>query len=52
MYRYKLDGTFLDMHRFSEKTRGKFCFDDEGNIYNVISPDKIGVYRIQNLKRR
>ncbi len=46
MYRYKLDGEFLDIFRFSDKNRPLFCIDRLGNIFTALNESVIGIYRI------
>ncbi len=48
VYRYKLDGTFLDIVRFSEKIFHPIYVDSFGNFYAVKEERaEIGIYRIE-----
>jgi len=48
VYRYKLDGTFLDIVRFSEKIFSPIYADSIGNFYAVNEDStEIGMYRIE-----
>ena len=48
IYRYKIDGTFIDINRLPDETRGAFCIDQRGRIYSDIDVDIVGIYCIQN----
>lgn len=48
VYRYKIDGTFLDNLRFPENTRRISCVDYSGSIYTIIDETRIGIYRAKN----
>jgi len=48
VYRYRIDGTFLDIVRFSEKISHPIYVDSFGNFYAVKEEDtEIGIYRIE-----
>lgn len=47
IYRYKLDGKFIDILRFPEKIRPISCIDGSGNIYAALNESSIGIYRNQ-----
>ncbi len=48
VYRYRIDGTFLDIVRFSEKISHPIYTDSFGNIYTTKEEDtEIGIYRIE-----
>ena len=48
VYRYKIDGTFLDIVRFSEKILSPIYTDSIGNFYAVKQDrTEIGIYRIE-----
>jgi hypothetical protein len=51
VYRYKIDGTFLDIIRFSEKISHPIYVDSFGNFYATKEEDtEIGMYRIEKEK--
>jgi len=51
VYRYKLDGTFLDIVRFSEKIESPIYTDSIGNFYAAKEDSsEIGIYRIDKSK--
>ena len=51
VYRYELDGTFLDIVRFSEKISHPIYVDSFGNFYATEEEDtEIGIYRIDKEK--
>lgn len=48
IYRYEIDGTFLDIIRFPEKIGPRIYADGIGNFYAVMPEEtKIGIYRIE-----
>jgi len=47
IYRYKLDGKFVDILRFPGKIRPISCIDGSGNIYAALNESSIGIYRNQ-----
>ena len=46
IYRYKINGDFLDILRFPEKTTRIFCINGSRNLYAAIDNTKIGIYKI------
>lgn len=51
VYRYRIDGTFLDIVRFSEKILPPIYTDSLGNFYATIEErTEIGMYRIEKQK--
>ncbi len=51
VYRYSIDGTFLDILRFSEKISHPIYVDSFGNFYTTKEEDtEIGIYRIDREK--
>lgn len=46
MYRYRIDGSFLDILRFPDEIIGVYCIDELGNIYAAINETNIGIYKI------
>lgn len=48
IYRYKLDGTFMDIYRYPQRTLRISCVSGQGKIYSVIEETKIGIFQIEN----
>jgi len=48
VYRYKVDGTLLDLIRLPEMVKSIVCTDGLGNFYFVSREDsEIGIFRIE-----
>jgi hypothetical protein len=48
VYRYGMDGTFLDVIRFKEEVDPLYCADRQGNFYVSLGLNtRIGIFRIE-----
>jgi len=51
IYRYKKDGSFIDVLQLPDDTKGIYCIDGIGTIYAVTHENRILIYRIKNKEK-